>query len=153
MLIKMMLDPRDYQRSLRRRRWVATGLLCVGVVGLVCYFLLVSGSSLSDYARGFYLGAASGIFAGALVLLVRAQYLLTHPEAQKRAKIQETDERQLHITGAAMQFAGMATFFVSAAALFVVLPFSIAAFSALLGAMALYCLLFVAASLWLSKRL
>ena len=47
--------------------------------------------SRRGYARGFYLGAASGISIGAVILLIRMQYLLTHPEARKKAKIQEQE--------------------------------------------------------------
>lgn len=154
MLIKAMLTGGgDYGKSLRQRRWAAIGMLCIGLVGFVCYFLLVPDSGLSDYVQGFYLGAASGITAGALVLLVRTQYLIAHPQAQRKARIQETDERRLHITRTAFQAAGAVTFFASAAALFVVLPLSMAAFQTLMATMVLYCLSFLAASAWLSKRL
>ena len=154
MLIKQLLTGGgDYKRSLRQRRWAAVGLLAVGLVGIVCYFLLVPDSNLPDFAQGFYLGAAGGISAGALVLLVRTQYLITHPQAQRRARIEETDERRKHIASAAFQAAGAVTFFASAAALFVVLPLSMAAFQALMATMILYCLTFLAANAWLSKRL
>ena len=83
-MLMRLFDTSDYDRSLRRRRLMALGLLAVGITGLVCYFLLVHNSeTLSDHARGFYLGGASGIALGAVVLVVRMQYLLTHPEARK----------------------------------------------------------------------
>ena len=154
MLIKAMLtDGADYEKSLRQRRWAAVGLLGIGLVGFACWFLLVPDSPLSDYAQGFYLGAASGITAGALVLLVRTQYLITHPQAQRKARIQETDERKIQIVRTAAQAAGAFTFFASAAALFVVLPLSMDAFRALMAVMLLYCLVFVAANVWLSRRI
>lgn len=154
MLVKQLLtNGGDYGRSLKQRRWAAIGMLCVGLVGLVCYLLLVPDSGLSDYAQGFYLGAASGITAGALVLLIRTQYLITHPQAQRKAKIKETDERQMHIARTAAQFAGVLTFFASAAAMFVVLPLSMAAFKALMAVMLLYAASFYLSNLWLSKKL
>lgn len=154
MLVKQLLTGGgDYSRSLKQRRWAALALLAVGLVGFACYFLLVPDSGLSDYAQGFYLGAATGITAGSLVLLIRTQYLLTHPQAQRKAKIEETDERQLHITRTAAQFAGVLTFFASAAALFVVLPLSMAAFQALMAVMVLYAASFYLSNLWLSKKL
>lgn len=153
MLIKLILNTKDYEKSLKQRRAAAAAMLGVGLVGLVCYFLLVPGSGLSDYAQGFYLGAACGISAGALILLVRTQYLLTHPAARQKAKIKETDEREVHIVHTSFQAAGMVTFFTSAAALFVVLPLSVAAFTALLCTMALYALTFAVVNLWLSKKL
>lgn len=154
MLVKQLLTGGgDYQKSLKQRRWAAIGLLAVGLVGIACYFLLVPNSSLSDYAQGFYLGAASGISFGALILLIRTQYLLTHPQAQRKAKIKETDERQMHIVRTAAQFAGVLTFFAATAAMFVVLPLSMAAFQALLAVMVLYAVSFYLSNLWLSKKL
>ena len=153
MLIKLILNDADFEKSLKRRKLAGFALLLVGLVGLGCYFLLVAGSDLPDFAQGFYLGAASGISFGALVLLVRTQYLLTHPQAQRKARIEETDERKMQIARTAAQAAGAFTFFASAAALFVVLPLSMAAFKTLMATMILYCFIFVAANAWLSKKL
>lgn len=144
MLAKLMMGGGDFVRSLRRRRLVAFALLGVGIVGVVCYLLFVHGKdTLPDFAQGFYLGASSGICLGAVILLVRVTVLLHSPEAQKRAKIEEQDEREKAIVQTAFRWAGIATFFASAAALLVVVvPFSRPAFYALLGAMALYSLAF-----------
>lgn len=153
MLIKMLTSGGNYEKSLKRRRAYSIAAVCVGLIGFVCYFLLVPDSALSDYAQGFYLGAASGITAAGLILLVRTQYLLTHPESQRKAKIKETDEREVHITQTAFRLAGIITFFAAAAALFVLLPLSPAAYYALLGVLILYFLTFLVASFWLSKKL
>lgn len=153
MLIKLILNDADFEKSLKRRRLAGFALLLVGLVGLGCYFLLVEGSDLPDFAQGFYLGAASGISLGSVILLVRSQYLLTHPEAMKKAKIQETDERQRAIIDAAFKWAGCITFFTAAAALFVLLPLSLGAFLALLGVMALYAVSFLVMSNLLEKRM
>ena len=154
MLIKQLFTGGgDYEKSLKQRRWAAIGLLAVGLVGVACYFLLVPDSDLSDYARGFYLGAASGITIGALILLAKTQYLMTHPEAKRRARIRETDERQMHIVRTAAQLAGVITFFAATAAMFVVLPLSMAAFQALMAVMVLYAVSFYLSNLWLSKTL
>ena len=153
MLMKLF-DTSDYDRSLRRRRWAALGLLAVGITGLACYALLIHDSQvLSDYARGFYLGAASGITAGALALLIRTQYLMTHPKAQRKAKIKETDEREMHITRSAAQIAGGLTIFGVVLSLFIVLPLSMEAYYALTGVVFFYTAVFFLSSLWLSKKL
>lgn len=153
MLMKLILCSGDFEKSLKQRRLAAAALLCVGLIGFACYFLLVPGSSLSDYARGFYLGAASGITAGAVILLCRCQYLLTHPQAQKKARIRETDERKRAIVETAFRTAGLATFFTAAAALFVVLPLSQSAFWALFTVIVFYSLVFALACGILEKRL
>lgn len=154
MLIKLLLTGQgNYSKSLKQRRWAAIGMLAVGLVGIVCYFLLVPDSGLSDYAQGFYLGAAWGITAGALVLLIRTQYLITHPQAQRKAKIKETDEREMHIIRSAAQMAGGITIFAVALSLFVVLPLSREAYYALLCTLMLYTTAFFVSSRWLSKKL
>jgi len=153
MLINWLTCGNDYQRALKQRRGFSLAMLLVGLVGFVCYFMLVPGSSLSDHAQGFYLGAASGIVAGALVLLLRTQRLLSNPEARKKARIQEQDEREQHIINETAKFAGIITFFAAAAALFVVLPLSMDAYYALLGIMVVYTACFVAIRWWLARKL
>lgn len=154
MLVKQLLtDGGDYGKSLKHRLWAAIGLLCIGLVGFACYFLLVPDSDLPEFAQGFYLGAAVGIVAGALILLIRTQYLLTHPQARRKAKIKETDERELQIARTAAQMAGGITIFGVVLSTFIVLPLSIEAYAALGGVMLLYSTAFLLSRLWLSKKL
>lgn len=154
MLVKQLLTGGgDYGKSLKQRRLWAIGMLIIGLVGFVCYFLLVPDSNLPDYAQGFYLGAASGITTGALFLMVRTQYLITHPQAQRKAKIKETDEREMQITRSAAQIAGGLTVFAAAIASFIVLPLSQEACFALTSVIAFYILCALLSGLWLSKKL
>ena len=154
MLVKQLLTGGgDYKKSLKQRRWAAIGMLMIGLVGFVCYFLLVPDSHLSVHVQGFYLGAASGITAGALILFIRTQYLLTHPQAQRKAKIKETDEREMHIMRTAAQIAGGITIFGVVLSLFVVLPLSMEAYYALTGVVFFYAAVFFLSSLWLSRKL
>ena len=153
-MLMRMFDTSDYDRSLRRRRLMSLGLLAVGITGIVCYFLLIHHSDvLSDYARGFYLGAASGITIGSVILLIRMQYLLTHPEARKKAKIQEQDEREKAIINQAFQFAGMFTFFAAVASMFVLAAVSRTAALAVFGVIVVYAVTWLIASLYLSKKM
>ena len=153
MLMKLF-ETQDYDRSLRRRRLLALGLLAVGITGLVCYFLLARDSeALSDHARGFYAGAATGICLGALILLIRVQYLLTHPEAREKAKIQEQDEREKTIINQSFQFAGIFTFFAAAASMFVLVAVSIEAARAVFSLVAVFGAAFLLSNFYLSKKL
>ena len=153
-MLMRMFDTSDYERSLRRRRLMALGLMAVGITGLMCYALLIHDSDvLPDYARGFYLGAATGSTIGAVVLLARMQYLLTHPEARKKAKIQAQDEREKAIIDQAFQFAGMFTFFAAVASMFVLVAVSKAAALAVFGVIVVYAVSWPLASLYLSKKL
>ena len=153
-MLMRIFDTSNYERSLRRRRLLAFGLMAVGIIGLLCYLFLIHDSdALPEFARGFYLGGASGITLGSVVLLVRMQYLLSHPEARKKAKIQEQDEREKTIIAQAFQFAGMFTFFACAAALFVLVAVSRAAAVAVLAVVAVYAIAWLLANLYLSKKL
>lgn len=67
--------------------------------------------------------------------------------------MKETDERERQITALAVQFAGFFTFFCAAAALFVMTPISPAVVSTLLCVMAAFCLSFLAATVFLSKKM
>ena len=153
MLIHQLCGASNYETTLKRRQLILTGMLCVGLIGIACYFLLVPGSSLPDFVQGFYLGGGSGITVAALVLLLRVRQLLKDPDARRKARIRETDEREVQITNTALRTAGFVTFFVCAGALFVVLPINESVFWALTGLLALYFGTFLAVSLWLSHKL
>lgn len=153
MLIKQITSGNNYEKSLKVRRNISFALLIIGLVGEACYFLLVDGSDLPDFARGFYMGAASGICLGAVMLLVRTQYLLSHPDEQKKARIKEQDEREKEIKNTAFRLAGYITFFAACAALFVALPLNRPVFCALLSVIVLYAALFVILCAVLSRRL
>lgn len=152
MLIKIFTANDDYEKSLKVRRLVFLGMLLVGLVGMICYVLLVKDSDLPAFIQGFYSGAAGGLSGAALVFLLRVQYLLKHPEKQREARIKETDERARANTHKAVIFAGMVTFFVAAAASFVLLPINMGAFWALFGVIMLFGATFFVAALWLDKR-
>jgi len=154
MLMKSFLNvPGDYEKTLRLRQRFALGFLVIGLVGMVCHRFLVPESGLPDFAQGFYAGAAFGILLGGLLLLLRSRYLLTHPEARRKAQVKEQDEREMAIVNSAFRLAGLVTFFGSAGALFIVLPLSRPAFAALLTAMAVYALTFLAGSIYYSNKL
>lgn len=153
-MLMRMFDTSNYERSLRRRRWLAFGLLAVGITGIVCYFLLVDGSdTLPDFAKGFYLGGASGICLGSVILLIRTQVLLADPEARKKAKIKEQDEREKTIINRSFQFAGYFTFFASAAALFVLVAVSQEAAAAVFSVVVVYSVSWLLANLYLTQKL
>lgn len=153
-MLMRICDTSDYDRSLRRRRLVAFGLLAVGIVGVLCYFFLIDGSdALPDYARGFYLGGASGFCIGSVILLIRTTYLLSDPEARKKAKIKEQDEREKAIVSGAFQFAGMFTLFYAAASLFVLVAVSLEAALAVLSMVVIYSITWLCRVLYLSKKL
>lgn len=151
-LIKMF-GGKDYIQRLKNQLLASIGLLLVGAVGIVCYFWLVPGSGLTDFAQGFYIGAVLGITAGALITLARCVYLLKNPEARQKAKVKDTDERSQTITYKSFAIAGGVTFFVSAAALFIVIPFSVEIFWGVLGTMALFGVSFAVSNFILERKM
>ncbi len=153
-MLMRICDTSDYDRSLRRRRLLAFGLLAVGLTGVLCYFFLIEGSDvLPDFARGFYLGGSSGICIGAVLLLVRVTYLLSDPDARKKAKIQEQDEREKAIVHQSFQFAGIFTFFAAAASLFVLVAVNMAAAITVIAIITVYAVTWLIANLYLCKKL
>lgn len=152
MLIQKITPVKDYDKTLKLRRLWAIAMLTISLVGFVCYGLLVPSSDLSSHAKGFYLGAATGLFSGALVLLWRTRRVMDSPEAKRKARIEEMDERRTHIINKAYVYAGLFTFFMAALGVFIVVPLSMDAYYALLSVMAVYVLAFVIASFWLARR-
>ena len=144
----------DYERSLRRRRLAGVGLIALGALGCLCYALFLrEGGALSDYARDFYLGFSCGLALAGAVVLIRSQYLLGRPQARRRARIREQDERSHTIAAHACQFAGLLTFYLCAAALLVAVAVNHTIAMVLLTVMAVYAAAFVCAGVVLSKRL
>ena len=144
----------DFEQSLRRRRLAGVGLIALGTLGCLCYVLFLRvGGALSDYARDFYLGFSCGLALAGAVVLIRSQYLLGRPQARRKARIREQDERSRTIAAHACQFAGLLTFYLCAAALLVAVAVNHTIAMVLLTVMAVYAAAFVCAGVVLSKRL
>ena len=152
MLIQKITVEKDYDKALKLRHLWCIAMVVIGLVGFVCYGLLVPNSNLSSHAQGFYLGAATGIFAGGLVLLWKTRRIMGNPETKRKARIEELDERRAHILNKACAYAGLFTFFAAALGVFIVLPLSMDAYYALISVMAVYVLAFAGTNLWLRKR-
>lgn len=152
MLVKNFTDGSDYHKALRQRRLAALAMLALGLIGLACALLLVPESNLSDHAKGFYTGGATGLILGALVLLVRIQLLIKNPEAQQKAKIKEKDERNQQIVNQSAQVAGVVTVFTMAASLFVLIPLNFTAYVTVICVILFYSIVFLVANLWLTYR-
>ena len=153
MALIRMIGGKDYTQQLKNQRLASIGLLLVGVVGIVCYFTLVPGSALEDFTKGFYIGGATGITVGALILFIRCTYLLHNPEAYKKAKVKDTDERSQTIIHKSFEIAGLVTFFTSAALLFILVPCNLYAFRAVMAVMILFAASFITANRILERKM
>lgn len=148
-----LIGGKTYEETLKRRRLVLLAVLAVGILGLICYFTLVDGGDLPEFVQGFYFGGASGLTICAVILLIRIQYLLKNPAARKKAKIQDTDEREQTVIHKAMEIAGTVTFFLSAAILFVLVPVDLTAFWVVFGLVCVYTVGFLIAKAILQVKL
>ena len=87
MLINKLTLSEDYAAALKLRCRILSAMLGVGLIGVLCSFLLLPGSDLPDFVQGFYLGGGSGLSAASLILLLRVRRLLKDPDARRRARI------------------------------------------------------------------
>lgn len=152
MMLNKMTGGPDYGKSLRQRRWAFLVVLLIGLVGLGCYVLLVPGSGLEDYAKGYYLGSACGLLGTGFALGLRNEWMLRHPEKWKKASIQETDERSQHLTTQAAQLAGVGVVVLQALACYVLVAVDQSLVKVLLASMAAYVVLFQGCRAVLSRR-
>lgn len=79
--------------------------------------------------------------------------MLRYPEKWRKARIQETDERNQRITAQAAQLAGVGVFFLQALAAFLLVAVDRRLVTVLLCSMAGYILLFLGAQFVLSRKL
>ena len=153
MIAKTSFLSNDYEKTVRFQTRLFSGTLLVGIVGLMCYFSLVKGSSLPDFSQGLYLGVSTGLMLAGLIGIARLRYLKKHPEARRKAAIESTDEREQAITQKALNTAGLVHFYLAVAAMLVLAPIDMTAFWVLFGLMLLYCAAFVIARVWYGKKL
>lgn len=142
-----------FEQKLRRDRWLGVGLVIAGAAGLVCYILRVRDSELSGYVQGGYGGIAGGCLIIGLLLLVHAQYLLTHPQARRKARISADDERNQYIDQTASRLAGQVTLYLTFLAWMISAPLNRWAGCALSLVMAVHMLSYGVFFRRLSKKL
>ena len=79
------------EQRLNRRSLGAIGLIVLGALIGLCSILLGADSQTSEALTIYPAFACTLALAGATVL-IRTQYLLSHPSARQRARIQEQDD-------------------------------------------------------------
>lgn len=153
MIMKMICNNSDFSVTYKRLTVFFGSLSILGVLGLVCYFLFVTGSTLDDFVQGVYMGVSIGLLLASLIGLFRLYRLKKDPKAWKKAAIQHCDEREQAIIAHSMQSAWFIQFLFMTAALLIVLPFSMEAFQALFAAYLLSAASFFLSNLYYSKKL
>ncbi len=153
MIAKALFTSNDYEKTVRFQTRLFSGMLFVGIVGLMCYLSLVKDSSLPDFSQGLYLGVSTGLMLAGLLGMGRLRRLKKDPEARRKAAIEATDEREQAVTQKAMNTASLIHFYLAIAAMLVLAPIDMTAFWVLFALMLLFCLTFVIARIWYGKKL
>ncbi|MBQ3090660.1 MAG: hypothetical protein IJD21_08905 [Oscillospiraceae bacterium] len=122
----MMAAMTHLGRSFDEKQRFLTGLFLgctfVGLVGLICYFTLVTGSDLSPYAQGFYLGISAGLLIAGIIGCSRIKKLQHSEEARRKAEIEWNDEREATVNRTALLTAGMVLFYAIILAMLILAP-------------------------------
>lgn len=101
----------DYRNILRRRQRVYIAMLILGIVTFSAAGaaeLFAWEVALDSHGLGFYSGVGTGLAFGAATLLIRLRKTLKNPEALRKARIRDTDERVVEISRRATATAGYA---------------------------------------------
>ena len=99
----------DFKRLLLRRQRFYLVLMLLGLTTMTIAFLaefLAWDVTLSANALDFYSGVGTGATFATVVFLIRTRRMMKNPEAIRRARIRETDERTLEISRRAAVAAG-----------------------------------------------
>lgn len=148
MLIKQLFRDKDYAKTLRRRLWLYVAMCALGAVLIAASLTLMEDSGLPDFVQGFYLGSGSGLVLAGAFFAVRTLRVLGDPEALRREKITEGDERGQAIVASAMGAVFWVMYFLLMAGLFVALPLNRTVFYTLLAVFAAMSATFFAAVAW-----
>lgn len=148
MLFKYFVPGGDYKKTLRFRLRLFVFMVALGVVLIVLSLTVLGESDLPDFAKGFYLGAGSGMTLAGLFFVIRTARLLKNPEAARREEISETDERERAIVSEAMKAVFWVFYVVLIAGIFIALPLNRTVFYTLLVLLLLQSAAFLGALLW-----
>ena len=101
----------EYRNVLRRRQRSFVAMLLLGIVTFAAAGaaeLFSWNVALDSHALGFYSGIGTGMAFGAATLLIRLRKTLKDPDALRKARIRDTDERVAEIGRRATATAGYA---------------------------------------------
>ena len=99
----------EYCGILRRRQRIFIAMLLLGVVTFAAAGaaeLFSWNVALDSHALGFYSGIGTGMAFGAATLLIRLRRTMKDPDALRKARIRDTDERVAEIGRRATATAG-----------------------------------------------
>lgn len=101
----------EYRSILRRRQRTYIAMLLLGIATFAAAGaaqLFSWDVALDSHALGFYSGIGTGLAFGAATLLIRLRRTMKDPDALRKARIRDTDERVAEISRRATATAGYA---------------------------------------------
>lgn len=95
----------EYARVIKRRMVFYGGLFLLGVITLVVFLGVDLNGKLgiTEDMISFFTGTGSGLIGGSAALLIKNKWLLKNDEELRRARIEESDERNMKIVSESMK--------------------------------------------------
>ena len=92
-----------YRNIVKQKAIVAGGLMVLGLITIAFEMIMMIGFevAIDDYMLGFLTGIGAGLFCAGGALLIKRMRMLKNEKRLKAARIEESDERNRSISGAA----------------------------------------------------
>ncbi|MBP7349347.1 MAG: hypothetical protein KA965_11765 [Butyrivibrio sp.] len=102
-----------YRKTVKRKIAVMSLIIILGLVSIAAIELCkhIFNIPITDYTEGLYLGIGTGLVACGTILIIKRKRILADEEKLKKARIAESDERNLAIANASWKTATIALLF------------------------------------------
>ena len=103
----------EYKKVVKRRMLIMVLIGIAGAAALVVGLMAKNywAVTIDERMLGFYTGIGTGLFAGAVILLIKDAILLRSEEKLKISRLNNADERNQEISNKAIKFAMAAILF------------------------------------------
>ena len=95
----------EYKAELKKRKCLMIALLLLGLftLAVMAVILLTRPDARENFTAGFFCGVGIGLVFGAILCIRKLQKTMNDEAALKRARLEETDEREQAISAKALQ--------------------------------------------------
>lgn len=95
----------EYARVIKKRMVFYAGLFLLGVITLVVFLGMDLNEKfgVAEDIMSFFTGIGSGLIGGSAVLIMKNKWLLKDDEKLRKARIEESDERNMKIVSESMK--------------------------------------------------
>ncbi len=99
----------EYRKQIQAKNKCIWGLILLGLItAVIAYYMEFSGKmKVDDYMLGVYCGLGVGLVASGIAFLIRNKRLLKDEAKLKKARLEQTDERNVEIGIHAQRIAAM----------------------------------------------